>query len=116
PVGCKCSQGTDGDYPKATCEKDILCHDLTGKTAVECPCTGASDPRIAGVCATPETADCTSITKDTSAVDCPCPTDKKELKADPRSAKGGLCAAGSMRAALAVVVSALIIPALILFF
>ncbi|KAA6400142.1 MAG: hypothetical protein EZS28_004324, partial [Streblomastix strix] len=39
PVGCKCSQGTDGDYPKATCEKDILCHDLTGKTAVECPCT-----------------------------------------------------------------------------
>ncbi|KAA6379923.1 MAG: hypothetical protein EZS28_024549 [Streblomastix strix] len=114
PDGCSCSQEATGDYPKADCDYEKLCHDLTGKTAEQCQCTGPSDPRIAGVCRVKD--DCTTITKDTRVDDCPCPTEKKALKADPRSAKGGLCAAGSMRAALAVMVSVIIIPALSLFF
>ncbi|KAA6404400.1 MAG: hypothetical protein EZS28_000059, partial [Streblomastix strix] len=114
---CTCDSAIE-EYPVADCEKEKACkHDLAAQTKEDCECTGDSDPRIAGVCKPPATVDCaTSIDKDTPVEDCACPTDKKLLKKDPRYTKGGLCAAGSMRAALAVVVSALIIPALILFF
>ncbi|KAA6379393.1 MAG: hypothetical protein EZS28_025079, partial [Streblomastix strix] len=134
PTGCTCPDDLTG-IPIDKCEclptadpratVDGICAPYCtakGQPSASCVCdTADQDTYTPAKCAEdkvtiPATADCTNVTKDTSAVDCPCPTDKKELKADPRSGKGGLCAAGSMRAALAVVVSALIIPAFILFF
>lgn len=64
------------------------------------------------------TFDCVSVDIDTHPNLCPCPdkkTDKAKWEADPRTKKIDICASGSMRAGLSVVVVAVVLPVLALF-
>ncbi|KAA6399598.1 MAG: hypothetical protein EZS28_004877 [Streblomastix strix] len=138
PTGCTCPKGADIEdltgVPEDRCPC-LLASDPREDGICPAYCTGEDDPSPACVCS--------SITQDDYSPS-ECESDKKgfnfmsnedtciyDCNDDPTiegcvdvctetcvtsSDKKAKCAAGSMRAALAVVVSALIIPALILFF
>ncbi|KAA6383373.1 MAG: hypothetical protein EZS28_021101 [Streblomastix strix] len=143
---CICPEVAKGDYTKAQCDQDKLCHVLTGKTESQCPCIDEDSRAICYTCTakdTPsaeckcptsttgdytkeqcetdkaQTVDCTTPKLDTKSEVCPCPekTDKTKWDADPRTVGKGICAASySIHFTLYIVTLALLLPALALLF